>query len=161
MWQALFSFTNVVALIAWALLIFAPRRPAPLALVLYLGVGLLCLVYAASFVALFAGYADPVRDAGAPPSSLSDYSVQGLKPFFRSDGGIVVGWTHYLALDLFTGLWIARDADAKSFARAAQAPILLLTFLAGPLGLLLYLVVRERRARGPGGWTRKKRTPAG
>jgi hypothetical protein len=161
MWQALFSFTNVVALIAWAVLVLAPRRPAPLAIVLYLGVGLLCLVYAASFVALFSGWADPVREAGVPPPSLADYSVAGLKPFFRSDGGIVVGWTHYLALDLFTGLWIARDADHKGFARLTQAPILLLTFLAGPFGLLVYLVVRERRARGPGGWTRKRKTPAG
>ena len=44
MWQALFSVTNGVALVAWALLIVAPRRPAPLAIVLYLGVGLLCLI---------------------------------------------------------------------------------------------------------------------
>jgi len=161
MWQTLFSFTNVVALAAWALLLLAPRKPAPLALVLYLGVGLLCAVYAATFVALFGGFADPVRDAGVPPPGLSDYSVEGLKPFFRSDGGIVVGWTHYLALDLFTGLWIARDADGKRFSRLAQAPVLLLTFLAGPLGLLLWLVARERRARGAGGWTRKRKTPAG
>lgn len=161
MWHALFSFTNAVALVAWALLILAPRRPAPLAIVLYLGVGLLCLVYAASCAALIGGWADPVRDAGVPPPSLTDYSVEGLKPLFRSSGGIVVGWTHYLALDLFAGLWIARDADNKGFARLIQAPILLLTFLAGPLGLLLYLIVRERRARGPGGWTRKRKTPAG
>ena len=116
MWPALFSITNAIALVAWAILLLAPRRPAPLAIVLYLGVGLLCLIYAASFAALFAGWADPARDAGVPPHTLIDYSVEGLKPFFRSDGGIVVGWTHYLALDLFTGLWIARDADHKGFA---------------------------------------------
>jgi hypothetical protein len=161
MWPALFSITNAIALVAWAILLLAPRRPAPLAIVLYLGVGLLCLIYAASFAALFAGWADPARDAGVPPHTLIDYSVEGLKPFFRSDGGIVVGWTHYLALDLFTGLWIARDADHKGFSRLAQAPVLLLTFIAGPLGLLIYLIVRERRARGPGGWTRKRKTPAG
>ena len=47
-----------------------------------------------------------------------------------SDAGIVVGWTHYLAFDLFVGLWIARDADAKGFGRLIQVPFLLLTFLA-------------------------------
>ena len=69
-----------------------------------------------------------------------------------SKGGITVGWIHYLALDLFTGLWIARDADAKGFGRLGQAPVLLATFLAGPLGLLIWLVIREpaaRRAAGP------------
>jgi hypothetical protein len=161
MWQALFSLTNAVALIAWAVLVLAPRKPLALSAVLYLGVGLLCLAYAAMLAGLVLGWADPVRDAGLGQTDLSNYSVAGLKDAFRSDGAIVVGWTHYLALDLFTGLWIARDADAKGFSRIAQAPVLLLTFLAGPLGLLLWLAVRERRARGPGGWTRKRKTPAG
>ncbi|MFA9199926.1 MAG: ABA4-like family protein [Cypionkella sp.] len=153
MWQSLFTLTNVVALAAWAVLIALPRKPFPLALALYGGVGLLCLAYAAMFAALFGGLADPVRDAGAPLPSLANYSVDGLQAFFRSDGGLVLGWTHYLAFDLFTGLWIARDADAKGFSRLAQAPVLLATFLAGPIGLLAWLLVRERRARAAG-WAR-------
>ena len=64
-----------------------------------------------------------------------------------SDGGVTVGWIHYLALDLFAGLWIAKDADQKGFSRLIQAPVLLLTFVAGPAGLLLWLVIRESRAR--------------
>ncbi len=161
MWQGLFTATNVVALLAWTVLLFAPRRPAPLALVLYLGVGLLCLAYVAMAAALVLGWADPVRDPGLAAIDFGNYSVAGLKDAFRSEGAIAVGWTHYLALDLFTGLWIARDADAKGFPRIAQGAVLLLTFLAGPAGLLVWLVVRERRARGPGGWSRKGKTPAG
>ena len=161
MWQTLFSLTNAAALALWIVLVVLPRRPLPLALVLYAGVGLLCFAYAAMIAALVAGWADPVRDAGLPPMDFANYSVAGLKDAFRSEGAIVVGWTHYLALDLFTGLWIARDADAKGFSRLVQSPVLLLTFLAGPAGLLVWLVVRERRARGPGGWTRKRKTPAG
>lgn len=161
MWQAIFGFTNVIALGAWFVLAAMPRRPFPLALVLYGGVGLLCLAYAIMFAGLFGGFADPVRDAGAPALDLSNYSVEGLKAFFRSEGGIVIGWTHYLAFDLFTGLWIARDADAKGVSRIVQLPILFATFMAGPIGLLVWMVVRERRARGPGGWTSKKKTPAG
>jgi len=59
----------------------------------------------------------------------------------------VLGWTHYLAFDLFIGQWIARDADNKGFNRLVQLPFLFLTLMAGPIGLLLWLVVRERRAR--------------
>jgi hypothetical protein len=160
MWHSLFTLTNVVALAAWIGLIALPRKPLPLAFVLYGGVGLLCLAYAAMFAALFGGLADPVRDAGAPMPDLSNYSVEGLKAFFRSEGGLVLGWTHYLALDLFTGLWIARDADAKGFSRPVQAPVLLATYLAGPIGLLIWLLIRERRARAAG-WTRKGKTPTG
>lgn len=153
MWSVIFGATNLIALAAWAILILLPRRPAATASVLYLGIGLLCLVYAVVLVLLVSGAVDPMRDAGLPPHDMSDYSIEGLKSLFRSDGAIVLGWTHYLAFDLFVGLWIARDADAKDFSRLAQAPALLATFLAGPLGLLAWLVIRERRARALGRWT--------
>ncbi|WP_237219602.1 ABA4-like family protein [Sphingomonas arenae] len=146
-WNSLFVVTNVVAMTGWAALAFLPRRPGVLSLILYAGVALLCLAYAAMFVGLFGGLADPVRVAGAPPADIWDYSLPGLRALFMSDGGIVLGWTHYLAFDLFVGLWIARDADAKGFGRAIQLPVLFVTLMAGPIGLLLWLLIRERRAR--------------
>ena len=146
-WQGIFVLTNVVALAAWAMLAFLPRRPIVMASVLFFGVGLLCLVYAALFVALFGGIADPVRVPGAPPADIANYTLPGLRALFMSDGGIVLGWTHYLAFDLFVGQWIARDADNKGFHRLVQLPFLLVTLMAGPIGLLLWLVVREQRAR--------------
>lgn len=147
MWQSLFVLTNVVALASWAMLAFLPRRPIVMAAVLFFGVGMLCLVYAGMFVALFGGLADPVRVAGAPPPDILNYSLPGLRALFMSDGGIVLGWTHYLAFDLFVGQWIARDADNKGVHRLVQLPILFITLMAGPIGLLLWLVVRERQAR--------------
>ena len=66
---------------------------------------------------------------------------------FTSDGGIVIGWTHYLAFDLFVGLWIAKDADHKGFSRLVQFPFLFATLMAGPIGLFAWLVTREARAR--------------
>jgi hypothetical protein len=146
-WSAIFTLTNVIACAGWLALAVLPRRPAVHSLILYAGVGILCLVYAAMFVALFGGMADPARVAGAAEADLTDYSIAGLRALFMSDGGIVLGWTHYLAFDLFVGLWISRDADAKGFSRLTQLPFLFMTFLAGPIGLLAWLVIRERRAR--------------
>ncbi|MGN3975468.1 ABA4-like family protein [Tsuneonella sp. SYSU-LHT278] len=145
MWQAMFGAANLVALIAWAALIALPRRPVPLALILYGGVGLLCLAYSAGLI-----HALSTTGAGAADFT----SLEGVRAIFATDAGVAVGWTHYLALDLFAGLWIARDADAKGFSRIVQVPFLLLTFFAGPLGLLVWLAVRERRARASG-WRRK------
>lgn len=146
-WPAVFSLTNTISLVAWALLILGPRGPRTASLVLYLGVGLLCLAYAIMFVTLFGGLVDPMRVQGATPPDLTDYSVAGLRALFMSDGGIVLGWTHYLAFDLFIGQWIAKDADHKGFQRLVQAPLLVTTLFAGPIGLLIWLVLRERRAR--------------
>ncbi len=146
-WSALFGLTNIVALVSWAALLLLPRGPRLSALILYAGVGLLCLAYVGIIVSSHAGWVDPGRLPGAPPPNFLDYNIAGLRNLFLSDAGMVLGWTHYLALDLFAGLWIAKDADNKGFSRLVQAPFLLLTFLAGPVGLLLWLLVRERRAR--------------
>jgi hypothetical protein len=148
LWTTLFGFTNLVAVAGWAALLLLPRRPLTNSFILYAGVGLLSLTYALLLVLLVGKFVDPGVSAGAAaPFDYSDYSIEGLRKLFMTDAGIVVGWTHYLAFDLFVGLWINRDADVKGFSRLVQAPTLLLTFLAGPLGLFLWLLVRERRAR--------------
>ena len=150
MWDTAFAAANLLALVMWVALILLPRWPALLAAVLYLGVGLLCLAYALGLVGIVFGMLDPVGGNGP---GLDFGSIEGIRSIFASDGGVTVGWIHYLAFDLFVGLWIARDADAKGFSRYLQAPILLATFLAGPLGLLIWLAIREKRARAGGRWT--------
>jgi hypothetical protein len=143
-WQTVFELTNIVALGGWLLLAVAPRKPVILATVLYLGVGLLCAAYLAMAFGLAGGFVDPARGA---PEPAFHYDVAGIRALLASDGGVTLAWTHFLAFDLFVGLWIARDADAKGFSRLVQLPFLFLTFIIGPFGLLIWLVVRERRAR--------------
>ena len=146
-WSAIFTLTNVIAFAGWAMLALLPRRPAVHSIILFACVAMLCLAYTAMFVALFGGLVDPVRVGGAPPPDLTNYTLPGLRALFMSDGGIVLGWTHYLAFDLFVGLWVSRDADAKGFSRWIQLPILFMILMAGPIGLLVWLAIRERRAR--------------
>ena len=144
-WDTIFSLVNGWALLAWLLLWFGPRKPLALSAVMYLGVGLLCLIYTVLIVGLVSGGIDGGGPAGSTTPNL--FTLAGVMALFDAPGGAVVGWTHYLAFDLFTGLWIARDADAKGFNRIVQFPFLFLTFMVGPVGLLLWLIVRERRAR--------------
>ncbi|MEO0871957.1 MAG: ABA4-like family protein [Pseudomonadota bacterium] len=143
-WALVFNIVNLIALVAWAALILAPRWPVLLSAILYLGVGGLCALYAVLLISVLSGII-PAGDGGADFTTIA-----GIRSIFASDIGVVIGWTHYLAFDLFVGLWIARDADAKFFARWIQAPILLATFMAGPLGLIIWLLIREPRARAKG-----------
>jgi len=86
-------------------------------------------------------------DPAGPNAGLDFGSIESIRTIFASDGGVVVGWVHYLAFDLFIGIWIARDADAKGFSRWLQGPVLLTTLFAGPLGLGCWLLLREPAAR--------------
>lgn len=144
-WALVFKAVNLLALVAWIALILLPRWPALLAAILYLGVGLLCLVYATSLVGVASGL---IPNPGGGNADFT--TIPGIRAIFATDGGVTIGWTHYLAFDLFVGLWIARDGDAKNIARWLQAPILLVTFLAGPLGLGIWLLAREPAARRQG-----------
>ena len=142
-WSAIFVLTNTVAFAGWAALAGLPRTRRVRGAILYGGVALLCVAYLMIFVALFGRLVDPGRVAGAAAPDLLDYSVEGLRALFMSDGGIVLGWTHYLAFDLFVGLWIARDADRRRVSRVAQLPFLFATLMAGPLGLIAWLAARQ------------------
>jgi hypothetical protein len=144
-WAFVFSAVNLLALVAWTALILLPRWPALLSAILYLGVGLLCLVYGVSLIGVVSGL---IPNAGGGGADFT--TIAGIRAIFATDAGVTIGWTHYLAFDLFVGLWIARDGDAKAISRLVQAPILLATFIAGPLGLGLWLLLREPAARKQG-----------
>ncbi len=144
-WDLIFSLTNGLAMVGWLILILLPRLPLLRTIVMYVGVGLLCATYTVLLVALMAGGVD--GGAGLAGMEPGFSSLGGVRALLSSPGGAAVGWIHYLAFDLFIGLWIAADADGKQVSRWVQAPILVVTLLAGPIGLLIWLIIREPRAR--------------
>jgi hypothetical protein len=69
-------------------------------------------------------------------------SIAEVRTLFASDSALAAGWLHYLAFDLFVGSWIAADGIERRIPALLILPCLPLTFLFGPLGLLLYLALR-------------------
>ena len=139
----LFSIVNTSVLPAWALLILAPKWRVTEALVhsmlypLVLGI-----VYMGGLAAtLFFGM-------GAEGAGFT--SIPAVRQIFASDMGVIVGWTHFLVFDLFVGAWEARDAKRRGFNHWLLIPCLLLTFMFGPVGLVVYLLLRK--VTGKGGW---------
>ena len=146
MWEQIFGIANLVAMIGWAVLILAPRREVILRALFFGPVFLLALGYATGLVLVLTGV--------LPAGGGADFTtIAGVRSIFASDAGVTIGWVHYLTFDLFVGLWIARNADAHGLdnlkGRIAQAPVLLATFMAGPFGLALYILVRTILLRGP------------
>lgn len=69
-------------------------------------------------------------------------SIEEVRILFANDSALAAGWLHYLAFDLFVGSFIARDGAERGLPALLILPCLPLTFLFGPLGLLLYLILR-------------------
>jgi Domain of unknown function (DUF4281) len=73
-------------------------------------------------------------------------SVAEVRALFDVPGALVAGWVHYLAFDLFVGSWIAERAGALQMPHALLVPVLLLTFMFGPLGLLAFALLKPKAA---------------
>jgi len=126
-----FSMVNLVAMAGWLILIFAGRRrwAAPL-----VSGAIIPLLLAALYSGLLIGH---WRGSEGGFGSLAEVSALFSNPWL-----LLAGWVHYLAFDLFVGSWQVRDAPQHHIPRLLVAPVLVLTFLFGPAGLLVYFVIR-------------------
>lgn len=125
--DAMFSAASTAALAGWVLLIVLPRWPALITALRFGLIGLLSLAYASLIFVFF------FRAEGGGFNSITE-----VRALFMNNGALLAGWIHYLAFDLFVGIWIAERSDAAGVNRLLQAPILLATFMFGPLGLLIH-----------------------
>ena len=125
--EDIFRVSNRIAMFAWVILIFLPRRWPALNLVPALAVPvLLSLAYGAIIMVVF------FQGEGGFTS------LSNVRLLMSADSALLAGWLHHLAFDLFIASIIAEKADDIGLSRVIQAPILLLTFLAGPLGFFLF-----------------------
>lgn len=76
------------------------------------------------------------------------YTVAAIGRFFDTPVMVLVGWIHYLVLDLFVGSWEAENSEKAGIPHLLLLPCLFATLMIGPLGLLLYLCVAAWRRRG-------------
>jgi hypothetical protein len=138
MLDLIFRFANTFALLCWVALIFTPRARLTT-----------LLVHRAAAPLLLAGaYALTLAVWGRAAFHDGGFSsLPAVEALFRHRGALLAGWLHYLAFDLFVGGWISRDGLERGARSWQLAPFLLLTFMFGPVGLLLYRLFRWRWLR--------------
>ena len=135
--EQLFSILNLMTVAAWLPLVFLPRVRWTATLLPVVMPSLLAVIYVVLVAATLA------RSEGGFSS------LAGVRALFDNPWALLAGWTHYLAFDLFIGGWEVRDAQRRGIPHLLIVPALVLTFLFGPAGLLLYLATRWF-ARGKG-----------
>ncbi len=69
-------------------------------------------------------------------------TLDGIMQLFTNKQAVLGGWVHYLCFDLMTGIWIKNNALKQGINQWLVLPCLFCTFMVGPFGLLLYLLLR-------------------
>ncbi|HEV7346803.1 ABA4-like family protein [Telluribacter sp.] len=133
-----FQLASTLVLPQWLLMIVAPRwRYTQLLVRSFIIPVLLAVLY---------GY---YLFVGGPVDFGAFGTLEGVKGLFQNggDGVILAGWIHYLAFDLVVGSVVLRDAQERGIAHWLIIVPLLFCFMLGPVGLLLYWLIRLVKVR--------------
>jgi type VI protein secretion system component VasF len=131
--ELLFNVSNLFIMPFWLLMIFLPHwRWTQRIMGSLWPVAALAAVYA--MLLLF--------QASSATDSLLNPTLEGIAALLGTPGGAAAGWVHFLAFDLFVGRWAYLDSRQRRLSAWLVSPALFFTLMAGPLGLLLYLLAR-------------------
>ena len=131
----IFSIANLTVVPAWLMLVFVPRSRWTRLAACYVVPSVLAMLYLTLLV------------MNKPPDGAGFGSIEQVERLFSDRWLLLAGWIHYLAFDLFVGAWEADDAARIGLPHWYVVPCLALTFLVGPVGLLLYFAVRAAAGR--------------
>jgi len=129
--ETLFAICSAVVLPGWLLLLFAPHWQRVTQLVAAVITPLLLAAIYAYLV---------LRYFGQSESGFGSLAEVGK--LFQDPHALLAGWIHYLVFDLFIGSWQVRESRRLQISHFMVAPCLVLTFLFGPIGLLLFFILR-------------------
>jgi Domain of unknown function (DUF4281) len=133
--ETIYSACSLIAVIGWAALLIAPLARDRLIAIARIVALLLCVLYIAQMLTI-------TEATGGSFSTLA-----GVTLLFGKAGNVMMGWTHYLAFDLFIGSWEVEDAQKRGIPHWILIPVLLLSFMLGPIGLLTYFIIRTAKTR--------------
>jgi Domain of unknown function (DUF4281) len=133
--DTVFRIANLLVLAGWLALAISPLwRSAAIPFARF-AAAMVCGIYLALLVRGLAF--GPGLPEGAGFGTLA-----GVIALLSRPEAILAAWVHFLAFDLFVGSWQAADAPEAGVPHWLLLPCLLLTLLAGPVGLLLYLLIK-------------------
>tara|TARA_Y100000591_G_C21342731_1_gene455618 strand:+ start:41 stop:511 length:471 start_codon:yes stop_codon:yes gene_type:complete len=68
--------------------------------------------------------------------------LDGLYSMFANENLLLIFWLHFLSISLFVGAWIVRDTKKYFIPKIISIPSLILTYFTGPVGLVIYWLIR-------------------
>ena len=129
--ETVFSVCNTSALLGWIVLLAGYQKSWSVRVARWLAIAF-ALVYV---IVLGAHFGEAEGGFGTLPEVMR---------LFTNRWVALGGWVHYLAFDLFVGAWIVSEGQRDGLPWWRVLPALPLTFLFGPAGLLLFVVLRGK-----------------
>ena len=68
--------------------------------------------------------------------------LDNLKSLFLNETFLLMFWIHFLGVNLFCGCYIVKDSQKFSLSKYLIFSPLVITYFIGPLGILIYWIIR-------------------
>ena len=68
--------------------------------------------------------------------------LNNLGDLFSNHEFLIIFWIHFLAMNLFCGAWMSRDASKLLISKYLSFLPLIVTYFIGPLGIFIYWIIR-------------------
>ena len=135
--ENIFLFSNWGVIPFWLLLLFSPYGTITRILIhsilipILLGSAYIFVVYKS-----FLGSYDFV-------DNFSLYlGINNLSDLFSNKEFLIIFWIHFLAINLFCGSWMSRDASRLLISKYLMFFPLVITYFIGPVGIFIYWIIR-------------------
>lgn len=130
--DAIFQLSNTIALLGWLVLVIASPFWVSFDKLL---IGIVVTIFALTYFWLLA--------QNFKFSEMEKFStLDGVMELFTSKIAVTTAWLHFLAFDLMAGIWIKKNATVHGIKHWLLLPCFFFTFMIGPVGVLLYLLIR-------------------
>ncbi len=74
-------------------------------------------------------------------------SINNLSELFSNKSFLLMFWIHFISINLFTGGWIVKNSQKYLINKFLLIIPLIITYLIGPLGLLIYWLIKIFHAK--------------
>lgn len=132
----LFNIANAITFIGWGILILSYDSRLTTKAILSIIVVLLSILYTYLLV-----FSKNIPEERYPKGSF--LSLKGIANLFQNPKNLLAGWVHYLAFDLAMGYYIKLEADSLGMNQWLLIPCLILTYLVGPIGFLVFFILKQ------------------
>ena len=140
--EVIYLWGNLIVLPLWLLLIFLPTSNLSKVLINSITIPLLF-----SIAYIYVGYQIFLLEIPIYNAFNLYQGIDELYALFADEGFLLIFWLHFLAINLFVGSWMARDGVRNNIAKKIIFIPLIFAYFAGPVGLLLYWIIRMVFAR--------------